>query len=103
MVGIDAAPALLEAIQDGVVDGTMSQNTYALAYIGAYALDLVRRGCTFRDDAPWLKTSQTTRFIDSGTQFVSGDDVADYDKLMREAAAEMQASFAQTYMDCPEG
>ena len=46
MVGIDHDEVVLEAIKDGFVHGTMLQNPYGQGYIGSYALDKLRTGCT---------------------------------------------------------
>ena len=71
-VGIDDDPVVLEAIKDGFVSGTMAQNPYGQGYIGAYVLDLLAGGgCTMKADAPWIKTPQTARFIDSGTMVIN--------------------------------
>ena len=41
-----------KAIKDGFVHGTMLQNPYGQGYIGAFAADQLRSGCTVKDDAP---------------------------------------------------
>ena len=84
MVGIDHDEVVLQAIKDGFVHGTMLQNPYGQGYIGVYAMDLVRPGCTMKDDAPWQTTAQTDRFIDSGTAFVGAGEVDNYqDEMVR--------------------
>ena len=41
------------------VAGTLAQNPYGQAYIGAYALDLLAGGgCTVKADAPWVAWSR---------------------------------------------
>ena len=52
MVGIDHDEVVLQAIKDGFVNGTMLQNPYGQGYIGSYALDKLRTGCTVKADAP---------------------------------------------------
>jgi len=101
MVGIDHDAVVLEAIKDGFVDGTMLQNPYGQGYIGTYAMDLVRSGCTMKDDAPWQETAQTDRFIDSGTAFVGADEVANYQEAMVRVTDEIMKDFKDTYMNCP--
>src|SRR5690606_15751642 len=54
MVGIDDDKIVLDAIRDGFVVGTMSQNPYGQAYIAAYALDRLRHDCQMKPDAPYL-------------------------------------------------
>ena len=84
MVGIDHDEVVLKAIKDGFVHGTMLQNPYGQAYIGSYALDRLRAGCTVKADAPWIKTPQTAHFIDRGTAFVEyADKVDGYKEAMK--------------------
>lgn len=101
MVGIDHDQVVLDAIKDGFVDGTMLQNPYGQGYIGVYAMDLVRSGCTMKDDAPWQKTAQTDRFIDSGTAFVNADQVADYQQAMIDVTDKIMKDFKESYLNCP--
>ena len=101
MVGIDHDQVVLEAISDGFVHGTMLQNPYGQGYIGVYAMDLMRSGCTVKDDAPWLTTAQTDRFIDSGTAFVGEDEVANYQDAMVRVTDRIMSDFKETYMNCP--
>ncbi len=101
MVGIDHDQVVLDAIKDGYVHGTMLQNPYGQGYIGVYAMDLVRSGCTMKDDAPWMTTAQTDRFIDSGTAFVGADEVDNYQDAMVRVTDEIMADFKETYMNCP--
>lgn len=102
MVGIDHDEVVLDAIKDGFVHGTMLQNPYGQGYIGVYAMDLIRSGCTMKDDAPWQETAQTDRFIDSGTAFVGADEVDTYQEAMIRVTDEIMADFKDSYMDCPE-
>ncbi|MEZ5666581.1 MAG: sugar ABC transporter substrate-binding protein [Alphaproteobacteria bacterium] len=102
MVGIDHDQVVLDAIADGYVHGTMLQNPYGQAYIGSFAMDRVRAGCTFKDDAPWASTSQTNRFIDSGTAFVGADQIANYQDAMVAVTKELMGSFEASYLDCPQ-
>ena len=54
-------PSVLDAIRDGFATGTVVQNPYGQAYVGAYALDLLAGGgCTIKADAPWAATPQTS-------------------------------------------
>lgn len=101
MVGIDHDEVVLRAIADGYVHGTMLQNPYGQGFIGVYALDLIRQGCTLRDDAPWQTTAQTDRFIDSGTAFVGADQVATFQDAMVRVTEEIMATFKDRFLDCP--
>lgn len=101
MVGIDHDEVVLDAIRDGFVRGTMLQNPYGQGYIGAYALDRVRQGCSVKADAPFQETAQTAKFIDSGTAFVGADQVDDYQQAMIDVTDAIMADFEATYLDCP--
>lgn len=101
MVGIDHDQVVLDAIKDGYVHGTMLQNPYGQGYIGAYAMDLIRGGCTLKEEAPWQQTAQTAKFIDSGTTFVGADKVATYQDAMVAVTKEIMATFKDTYLSCP--
>jgi ribose transport system substrate-binding protein len=102
MVGIDHDQVVLDAIKDGFVFGTMLQNPYGQGYIGSYALNLIRGGCTVKADAPFAKTAQTAHFIDSGTVFVGADKVAKYQEAMVGITKEIMKGFKDTYLDCPK-
>lgn len=100
MVGIDHDEVVLKAIKDGYVHGTMLQNPYGQGYVGAYAIDLVRGGCEPKADAPWLKTAQTARFVDSGTAFVDASTVDTYQDQMKAVTQEIMAGFKDKYLSC---
>lgn len=100
MVGIDHDEVVLQAIKDGFVDGTMLQNPYGQGYIGSYAMDLIRQGCTINEDAPWVQTAQTAKFIDSGTAFVDAGSVDDYQAAMVAVTDDIMADFKDTYLVC---
>ena len=92
LVGIDDDKIVLDAIRDGYMTGTMSQNPYLQAYVGAYALDLFRRGCECKADTPHL--------IDSGSGLITADDLGDYKEGLKEYAKEFVETFKATYMEC---
>ena len=100
MVGIDDDKIVLNGIRDGFVAGTIAQNPYGQAYIGAYALDLLAGGCTTKADAPWITTPQTAHFIDSGTVVISADNVGTYAQDLKALTKKMQATFKDTYLSC---
>lgn len=70
MVGIDTDPVVLNAIKDGFLYGTMSQNPYGQAYVGSYVLDRLVQGYKKKSGAPWK--------IDSGTFLITADAVTTY-------------------------
>lgn len=100
MVGIDHDEAVLKAIKDGFVTGTMLQNPYGQGYIGAFAADRLRNGCTVKADAPWAANVLTKRFIDSGTVFVDASGVDNYVAAMQGITKTLFSTFEKTYFDC---
>jgi len=100
MVGIDHDEVVLQAIKDGFVHGTMLQNPYGQGYIGSYAADKLRTGCTVKADAPFKSNALTDKFIDSGTVFAGIDDVDNYVGSMQAITETLFAGFESTYLDC---
>ena len=100
-IGIDDDPIVLEAIKDGFVAGTMAQNPYGQGYIGAYVMDIMASGgCTVKDDAPWVETPQTKKFIDSGTLVINQANLATYKDDLKKITADIQGKFKDTYLSC---
>ncbi|WP_099827673.1 sugar ABC transporter substrate-binding protein [Oceaniglobus indicus] len=100
MVGIDHDEVVLTAIKDGVIDGTMLQNPYGQGYIGTFALDKLRSGCTVKDDAPFASNALTDKFIDSGTSYVDASTVDSYIDAMRAESDRILKDFEATYLTC---
>jgi ribose transport system substrate-binding protein len=101
MVAIDHDDVVIAAIKDGYVDGTMIQNPYGQAYVGAFVASRLRAGCTVRADAPFGTTAQTDRFVDSGTAFVDAASAGNFIPLMQAVTEELLAGFEATYLACP--
>jgi len=101
MVGIDDAPQVVSGIKDGYVAGTMLQNPYGQAYLATYALNLiVKDGCKVNPKAPFKKTPQTSKFIDSGTLFVNEKTIQHYNALRVKLTQQILKSFKKTYFVC---
>ena len=100
MVGIDHDPIVLAAIKDGFINGTMLQNPYGQAYLGSYVLDKVLNGCKFKDNAPFAKTAQTARFIDTGTLFIGADQVDKYVDGLKALTDQLRAKLDSDYLSC---
>ena len=100
MVGIDHDEVVLKAIKDGFVHGTMLQNPYGQGYIGSYAVDRLRNGCTVKKDAPFKSNALTNRFIDSGTVFAGKDAVDNYVASMQAITKDIMKTFETTYLTC---
>ena len=101
LVGIDDDKIVLDGIKDGFVAGTMAQNPYGQGYIAAYVLDLMASGtCTVNPEAPFIKTPQTARFIDSGTLLISAANVDTYKNDLKKLTSDLLSSFKQKYLIC---
>lgn len=100
MIGIDHDEVVLQAVRDGFIDGTMIQNPYGQAYIGAFALDKLRSGCTVREDAPFKSNALTTKFIDSGTALIDASNVATYGDVMKAETEKLLKTFQADYLTC---
>jgi ribose transport system substrate-binding protein len=92
-VGIDDDQAVLDGIADGYVVGTMSQNPYGQAYIGAWVLDKLRSGCTVKEDAEW--------FVDTGTFLIDQSNLDSYGDVRVQIANDILSTFEADYLDCP--
>lgn len=100
-IGIDDDPIVLDAIKDGFVAGTMAQNPYGQGYIGAYVMDIMASGgCAVKDDAPWVVTPQTAKFIDSGTLVINQANLETYKDDLKKITADIQGKFKDTYLNC---
>jgi ribose transport system substrate-binding protein len=101
MIGLNDDPTILNGIKDGYVTGTMVQNPYGQAYAGSYMLGQLIAGCKVKANAPWLKTPQTDRFIDSGSLYVDESNLATYSSAINKITQSIVSSFDKTYLTCP--
>jgi len=92
MVGIDDDPVTLAAVKDGFLIGSMGQNPYGQAYIGAYAVNELHMGCKKKSDAPY--------FIDSGTLLISPDKVTTYKDDFKTLTKQLAGDFKAKYLSC---
>jgi ribose transport system substrate-binding protein len=100
LIGMDDDKIVLDGVRDGFVSGTMAQNPYGQGYIGAYALDLLASGCKIKNDAPFEKTPQTAKFIDSGTVLVQKSNVDTYKDDLKRVTHEIQSGFKDRFLAC---
>ena len=78
-VGADGAPQVIEAVKQGIIYGTLFQNTYGMAYAGAYAITKATKDkCKVADDAPFSASLQTKRVIESEVKLITKDNIAEY-------------------------
>ena len=100
MIGIDDDQIVLEAIEKGVIQGTMAQNPYGQGYIAAYALKRLLEGCTMKADAKFDENPQNATFIDSGTLLISKDNLTTYRDELKGVADDIIASFDDRFLTC---
>jgi len=100
MIGIDDDKIVLEAIDKGVIQGTMAQNPYGQGYIAAYALKRLHEGCTMNPDAVFDKNPQNATFIDSGTLLISKDNLKSYRDELKGIADGIISGFDAKYLVC---
>ncbi len=78
-IGADSAPQVMDAVKQGILYGTLFQNTYGMAYAGVHAVSKsVKDGCKVADDAPFSASPQTKRLIVADVVLVTKDNVAQY-------------------------
>lgn len=88
-VGIDTDDAVLDAIREGSLYGTMSQNPWGQSYIGIYTLKMLTDGYTYKDGQPEV--------IDSGSFLVTADNIDDYDNLKMEVTQEIMSTWLDRF------
>lgn len=73
-VGIDDSQDVLDAIDQGYMYGTMTQNAWGMGYVAIYALKLLKDGYTYREDKGF--------FINSESFLLTKDNLASYQDTM---------------------
>lgn len=92
-IGIDDSQDVLTAIDNGYMFGTMTQSSWAMGYVGTYALKLMADGYTYKKDAPF--------FINSGYWLLTKDLLPEYNTRQQKMATDFVATMADTYFDAP--
>jgi ribose transport system substrate-binding protein len=88
-VGIDTDQKVLDAIRAGVLLGTMSQNPYGQGYIGTLTLKMLKDGWTYKKGQPFL--------VDSGSFFISKDNIDRFDDIKMEVTNKLLESWASRF------
>ena len=81
-VGIDTDPIVIKAIEDGVMDGTISQNPYGHGYLSMLSLMCMADGY-----APKAGVYR----VDTGTAFVTKDNLSTYGDDVAKVTEEIKA------------
>ena len=88
----DADDAVIQAIKDGYITGTMNQNPYAQCYLCIKALKMLEDGWTYKDDSPF--------FLDSGFVYLNQGNVEQKDELARQFMESLSGTF-EDYFNPP--
>ncbi len=92
-IGIDDSADVLSAIENGYMFGTMTQSSWAMGYVGTYAMKLFADGYTMKPDAPF--------FIDSGFFLLKQDGLASYADNQKQMAYDFVSTMADKYFVAP--
>ncbi len=88
-VGIDSDPLVLEAIAQGKMLGSMSQNPWAQGYIAVYTLKMLEDGWIYKQNQPHL--------IDTGTLLISADNTNDFEQQMIDQTYDMVKTWSDRF------
>lgn len=105
IIGIDNNPAVITAVKDGYMYGSVFQNSYGIVYAGAEILKkLVTDGCTVNPNGPFIHTSSTDRLINIGSTLVTQKNLALYSSGVENLPQMTQAVLASLpkYLNCPK-
>lgn len=105
IIGIDNNPAVITAIKDGYMYGSVFQNSYGTVYAGAEILQkLVTDGCTVNPNGPFTHTGSTDRLINIGSTLVDSKNVSQYSSGVENLPQMTQAVLASLpkYLNCPK-
>lgn len=100
----DASPDVMDAVKSGAIYGTMWQNSSGQGTVAAFMLnEIISKGCTVKQDAPWVKTALTDTLIDSGYTFVDASNVDEFagKTYGLPAITESLLKQAPEYLECP--
>lgn len=92
-IGIDDSSDVLTAIGNGYMFGTMTQSSWAMGYVGTYALKLFADGYKYKADAPF--------FINSGFFLLKKDGLPTYQETQEKMAKDFVSTMKDKYFDAP--
>lgn len=88
-IGCDTDEAVLDGIKSGALDGTMSQNPWGQAYLATVTLKMLTDGWTYKDGEDFL--------IDSGSFYITAENVDSVEETQKEATMEMASTWAERF------
>ncbi len=92
-IGIDDSQDVLNAIDAGIMYGTMTQNPWGMGYVAIYALKLLKDGYTYKEDNPF--------FINSGYFLLTKNGISNYQAKMEENTKAFVSTMKDKYFDPP--
>ena len=92
-IGIDDSQDVLDAIDKGIMYGTMTQNPWGMGYVGVYALKLLQDGYTYKENQPF--------FIDSGYFLLTKDGLSTYQQTVEANTQKFVSTMKDTYFNPP--
>ena len=97
----DGGPVIVSWAQDTDEAAGGNQAYNVVIHEFAHKLDLLAGGaCTVKAEAPWIKTPQTARFIDSGTLVINNANLTSYKDDLKKVTGDIQSKFKATYLNC---
>ena len=94
VVGSDDSVEVIEAIRNGHMFGTMTQSSWAMGYVGTYALKLFADGYTYKPHGDF--------FIDSGYFLLDKEGLISYQASQETMAKEFVSTMKVKYFDAPK-
>lgn len=92
-IGIDDSKEVLDAIDAGVMYGTMTQNPWGMGYVGVYALKLLQDGYTYKKEKGF--------FIDSGYYLLTKEGLPTYQETIEAKTKEFVSTMKEKYFNPP--
>jgi ribose transport system substrate-binding protein len=89
-VGIDTDEVVMQAIKDGVMDGTIVQNPYGHGYLSMLLLQYLSEGYKPKADA---------YFVDAGFAFATQDNLETYSEDILAVTAQIKAELLDKYLE----
>jgi ribose transport system substrate-binding protein len=89
-VGIDTDDVVMQAIKDGVMDGTIVQNPYGHGYLSMLLLQYLNEGYTPKAD---------TYFVDAGFAFATKDNLETYNDDILKVTEQIKSELLDKYLE----
>ena len=91
-VGIDTDPVVMQAIKDGVMDGTIVQNPYGHAYLSLMLLGYLSQG---------YEVKPGEYFVNAGFAYANKDNLETYAQDVQKVTQQLKSELETTYLQKP--